>query len=278
MVFSDVDRVYHIEPESMEDDQTANGSPPHTVTAPPPMRRPTMGRRQTTRPVFFSFPNSPTQGNLELPIEDEDVWGREPTSPITTAPTSSRFQTIARRTKNKIVNALIVLNEFMTVPMWAAIASLIVACVQPFQHALDQHMQPVKGSLAAAGNCSIPVTLIVLGAYFYTPSEEPTSDDPLLPNVQSNRHSDIEETERSRHWSSSTLSVATLTGSLRSAFKLSASKLPGVGSSPKKASERPGETKTVLVAILSRMVLTPLVLLPFVAGLAVFDLHKIMEE
>ncbi|KAJ6466560.1 hypothetical protein C8R47DRAFT_1326210 [Mycena vitilis] len=52
---------------------------------------------------------------------------------------------------------------FMTVPLWAALASLVVACVQPLQHALDAHMQPVKGAVTSAGpgNCSIPLTLIV---------------------------------------------------------------------------------------------------------------------
>ncbi|KAI1783812.1 hypothetical protein LXA43DRAFT_1102101 [Ganoderma leucocontextum] len=30
-----------------------------------------------------------------------------------------------------------------------------------------------KGAIAAAGNCSIPITLVILGAYFYSPPEPP---------------------------------------------------------------------------------------------------------
>ncbi|KAL0574161.1 hypothetical protein V5O48_007789 [Marasmius crinis-equi] len=60
----------------------------------------------------------------------------------------------------------------MTVPLWAALLSIIVALVPPFQHALDEHIRPVKGALTGAGNCSIPVTLVVLGAYFYPAKEE----------------------------------------------------------------------------------------------------------
>jgi auxin efflux carrier family protein len=250
----------------MDEDQTAAGTPPHTITAPPP--RP-IARRQTTRPVFFSFPNTPTQSQISLPpSDDEDGWGSEPTSPVTTQPTTSRFQSTRRRVKNKIIKFLKGVNEFKTVPMWAALASLIVACIQPFQHALDQHMQPVKGALASAGNCSIPITLIVLGGYFYNPPEESKSIDHVLPSTHANGHPDAPMDSPNSRWS-----VSTITGSLRGAFNLGK-----VSSPPKKPATRPGETKTVLVAILSRMVLTPLVLLPFVAGLAFFDLHKIMEE
>ncbi|KAJ6466538.1 hypothetical protein C8R47DRAFT_1223970 [Mycena vitilis] len=80
-----------------------------------------------------------------------------------------------RRFRRRLYRAWVALNEFMTVPLWAALASLIVACVQPLQHALDAHMQPVKGAVTSAGNCSIPLTLIVLGGYVYPAPPEPSA-------------------------------------------------------------------------------------------------------
>ncbi len=44
------------------------------------------------------------------------------------------------------------INEFMTVPLWAAAGSLFVALIPPLQHTLDEHVQPFKGALTAAGD------------------------------------------------------------------------------------------------------------------------------
>ena len=64
-------------------------------------------------------------------------------------------------------------------PLRASILSLIVACVAPLQSALER-IAPVKGALGAAGNCSIPLTLVVLGAYFYSePQEEDLQNEDL---------------------------------------------------------------------------------------------------
>lgn len=41
-------------------------------------------------------------------------------------------------------------NGLMAVPMGAALPFFIVACVKLFQHALQDHMQPVKGAMVAA--------------------------------------------------------------------------------------------------------------------------------
>jgi len=65
------------------------------------------------------------------------------------------------------------------VPLWASILSLIVACVAPLQSALER-MAAVKGALRAAGNRSILLTLVVLGAYFYSePQEEDLQNEDL---------------------------------------------------------------------------------------------------
>lgn len=240
------------------------------VLSPPPP--PGVARRKNTANVFYSFPNTPARSVIQLPDnasdlqtpygsdeEDDDEDEDElPRAHPVTEPTRSRLHSILRRTKRKIVKSVKALNEFMTVPLWAALASLIVACVAPLQEFLKHDVQPIKGALNNAGNCSIPVTLVVLGAYFYTP---PSDKD--------------EDTSRRREstQSDSTLSFA---GSIRSMLKLTN------GSKGKRRSRdsnsRPGETKTVIIAIISRMIITPALLMPLIILCAKYDWHEVFSE
>lgn len=265
--------------------------PPHTITAPPPFhKRPTnQGRRPS---FFYSFPNTPTRSRVDLtitpPVDDvpsvhtpdpavdlNDEWGGIAAGAPVTTPSSTRIGSFARRTKNRISKVWSGFNEFMTVPMWAALASLLVACVRPFQHALEAHMQPVKGALVAAGNCSIPVTLIVLGAYFHTP--EPKENE--LPTTIAPGHDDVAEDDRTRrHWSSSEMSVATLTESLKGAFKLRGFKKGDDSKKKREDSKRKGESATVFVAIMSRMILAPALVLPAIVALAVYNIQRVTDE
>lgn len=134
------------------------------------------------------------------------------------------------------------LNEFMTVPLWASLASLIVACIQPLQHVLEVHMQPVKGALASAGNCSIPLTLIVLGAYFYPPQEDEAKTE-----------------------------TYSLIHSVKGIFTMRKSE-------PRQQATQAGETKTVIIAVASRMIITPLLLLPLMALSTKLDWHAVLED
>lgn len=144
-------------------------------------------------------------------------------------------------------------NDFMTVPLWAALASIIVACVQPLQHTLEVHLFPIKGALASAGNCSIPVTLVVLGAYFYTPKDDsPPPPEPIDTHLREQ-------------------STTSLIESVRSMFKKDADRR-------KPAVKRPGETKTVVIAVVSRMIITPMLLMPLMAYSAKFDIQAVFEE
>lgn len=223
--------------------------------------------------MFLSFPNTPNRSVVNLAStsnstsdlsqtttrsassatdvdgdevsEDEDdaELPRHRRNP--TAPTSSRFQSFLRRARRRVDRAWVVFNDFMTVPLWAAIASLIVACIAPLQHLLEVHAQPIKGSLASAGNCSIPVTLIVLGAYFYHPKEEGAPKKSFYKGM-------------------------------RDKFR---GKRNTVTSSPKPTPVmRPGETKTVVIAILSRMVIVPMLLMPLMALSTTYDWQAVFEE
>ncbi|EPQ52375.1 hypothetical protein GLOTRDRAFT_117738 [Gloeophyllum trabeum ATCC 11539] len=193
---------------------------------------------------------------------DELLIGR----PVT-EPTSSRFQSRMRQTKTKFRKGWKKLNDFMTAPLWAALASLIVALIQPLQHIMNEHLVPVKGALNSAGNCSIPITLVVLGAYFYTPPD-PESNKRKLP------------THSSDGGLRSVPSQVSLAGHMKNMFAR-AKRSQGIRTLMNASGDegkRPGETKTVFIAVLARMVITPLVLLPAMALSAKFDWQRVLED
>ncbi|TFK73435.1 hypothetical protein BDN72DRAFT_894042 [Pluteus cervinus] len=76
----------------------------------------------------------------------------------------------------RIVRGYHAFMRFMTAPLWAALASFIVACLPSVQRTLEIRVIPVKGVLEQLGRCSIPITLIVLGGYFYR-EPAPTDDE-----------------------------------------------------------------------------------------------------
>jgi len=162
----------------------------------------------------------------------------------------SDLQQQERCTKGWVWRTIAAVNSFMSAPLWAAGASLVVACIPPLQHTLEQHMKPIKGAISSAGQCSIPLTLVVLGAYFYP-----------LPN----------EDEKDKMLMSSVRSKASFVDSLKSCL--------GLGSSDDtRVDKRPGETKTVVVSIASRMLITPLIILPLMAIGAKFDVHDVFSD
>jgi len=148
----------------------------------------------------------------------------------------------------------------MTMPLWASVLSLIVACTPPLQSALER-MEPVKGALGAAGSCSIPLTLVVLGAYFYS---EPPEDD-----MQNGDLTDY-ETDETRQDLGQSKSRTSLLSTLQEMLALKRAQQPQF--------QTLGESKTVFVAVLARMVVVPVVMLPVLAILAKLDLPDVFAD
>ena len=253
-----------IQPEDLSDNEPA---PYIKVRRSPPLLG--VARRKGTANVFYSFPNTPTRSVFQLPgdastlqtpygsDEEDDDDDELPRARHVTEPTRSRLHSVLRRTKRRIVQSAKALNEFMTVPLWAALASFVVACVTPLQEFLKNDVQPVKGALNSAGSCSIPLTLVVLGAYFYTP---PSEGEEVIDLRRESTHSD------------STLSFA----SIRNMLKLTNTSR-GKRRSANHDSKL-GETKTVAIAIVSRMIITPALLMPLIVLCAKYDWHEVFTE
>ncbi|KAF4583555.1 Auxin efflux carrier [Pleurotus pulmonarius] len=242
--------------------------------------RPPKPHRRTT--FYKSFPNSPNESQADLPTlestpgsapdsDSDDSYDEENPSPTRRAHTthsSNLGMVFLRRARRRVARSWAEFNEFMTVPLWAALASLIVACIQPLQHLLEMHMQPVKFALTSAGNCSIPLTLIVLGAYFY-PNQEQTT--PASANG-------VRATDSSATLTA-TPSSSSLFNNVRDLFKKG--RHADGGSTPRgylANLQRAGETKTVVIAVAARMILTPLCLLPLMAIGARYDSPKVFDD
>jgi predicted permease len=143
-------------------------------------------------------------------------------------------------------------NDFMTPPLWASVLSLAVALNQPLQHVLGVKLRPIRDAITQAGDCSIPLTLVVLGAYFHRPpdkSELPLSE-PTGPQVS-------------------------LVGSLRRIFSLEGWKADG--SIPSHGTHTQ-EGRTVFVSILARMVVVPALLLPLVVFSRLQGYPQVIQE
>lgn len=147
--------------ESESHPAAANSREPEEVSDRPPPEPLTDGGRppvpsdgQTPSPWDRSFPNSPRAAPTRGPGEPDEL------SPATAA--SQRQPSVLYRFVVRPWRAVL---GFMTAPLWAATASLVVALIHPLQIFLDS-LEPVVGALQTSGACSVPLTMLVLGAYF----------------------------------------------------------------------------------------------------------------
>ncbi|GAA5959586.1 hypothetical protein JCM3765_007206 [Sporobolomyces pararoseus] len=197
--------------------------------------------------IFQSFPNTPAE-SLNGGSRASSVYGAQGyEDDDEDASTLKKFgRGFNRRVWKPLKKFGRGLKDFMTVPLWAALLSLVVACIPPLQHTLDK-IEPLKASLRSAGACSVPITLITLGAYFYAPSAPATTSMINTP----------EDSPEARviHKSFSTQ----LLDRLRSPF---ASPGPSSSNSVSERRASSGANRTVIVAVLSRMIIVPLILIP----------------
>jgi len=136
-------------------------------------------------------------------------------------------------------------TTFMTPPLWAAVMSIAIALNQPIQRLFNGFLRPVRGAIDQAGDCSIPLTLVVLGAYFYTPAGRSAqlSSDASVGGQRASFSSRLRKFFCPHSESQN--------GSIR---------LESHGTRPGSR----GEGKTIFVVILGRMFIVPLLFLPLV--------------
>lgn len=133
--------------------------------------------------------------------------------------------------------------DFMTMPLWAALASIIIALIPPVQNIIANHMTPVRQALEQAGDCSIPLTLVVLGAYFYTP---PPKDAPRR----------------------------TLKERVLGIFGKREDSAPAAEETKPIA----GQKRTIAISVVARMLVCPLIMLPIMFGFVRLGSPSVFNE
>lgn len=148
-----------------------------------PAARRSSKSRQGPPAWAISFPNSPSYSNSDSGSEN----GNETNALLggEVSPQEARKKVPAALYKFwnvVIVKPFFAVTSFMTMPLYAAVISLVVALIPPLQKVVAS-VEPVVGALETAGACSIPLTMVVLGAYFYQEAEMPT-DTPVVSSTR----------------------------------------------------------------------------------------------
>ncbi|KAG6820066.1 hypothetical protein H0H93_005689 [Arthromyces matolae] len=287
-------------------------SPDQEETQLPSSETPSNQSTPALTPYLYTFAGSPSASDTDLPLPLHDHSQSPP--PDTQLPPSQLHHYHHRHQPKSIIQRLVRIlqriNTFMTPPLWAALLSIIVACIRPVQHMLEVHLLSVKGALGQAGNCSIPLTLVVLGAYFHTPKEQGQEQEgsglrkgkgkmPMNGNGTTNGNENG-GTHRDPRWtvrrllglqqpimlppdtesSLTTPTTYTSEGVTGREDHLTERENEHQGGERRQQGDEPreGETKTVWIAVLSRMILTPLLLMPLLVLSAKYDWHRVFED
>ncbi|UZJ55901.1 hypothetical protein CBS101457_005221 [Exobasidium rhododendri] len=270
-----------------------------------------------------SFPNSPRDSRGSSLDEDDENESDDSISgrgPNTNVQRKSRFASFIRIYHVGIKRPFKAVTSFMTMPLYAAVISLVVALIPPLQKLIGS-IEPLVGALETAGACSIPLTMVVLGAYFYqetdpvnTPTDAimtATSEDrdrwtdsangtlvvngksqqkgksaPWMRNPwnRSSNSSDIGSEAGFSHGGEDGEAASTLTTQANTPSSSSSSWFKGRRPSQMTPFERREkkkvtmERRTIFVAVASRMIVTPLVLLPFLAYYALRTEGDVMDD
>ncbi|KAF5389515.1 hypothetical protein D9757_004198 [Collybiopsis confluens] len=280
IVIDDSHTQHSSAPSSDDGEREAN------LRAPPaPFRHP----HRKNSYFYRSFPNSPNQSRVSLGEgalvynDDEEEEDGARNAETFTRPPPRRQSTLQHHhsvevyeppsaLQRYLVQPLIKFwngfTEFMTVPLYAAALSIIVAMLPAMQHALEVHLYPVKGALESSGSCSIPVTLVVLGAYFYKESD---ASNEVVPTR-------IESAQQAGVVPNGSREPSALEHARGLLSKLNPNRRRPAPLSEPGLETFPGETKTVIISVMSRMVLTPMILMPLIAFAAKEDWHNVFED
>jgi hypothetical protein len=192
----------------------------------------------TSRTLHVTTVPRPSGPEEVTPIVNSNV------DEYTPVPVWSRKNTLGQRAARAGGTIWRRVTNFMTPPLWASVASLVVALYQPLQHFIGSDLRPLRSAITQAGDCSIPLTLVVLGAYFHRAPDK--SKLPPPDDLGSQR--------------------ATPLSQLRGIFCLGSENQMGAIRLHANTSQpgNSGEGRMVFAIILARMFIVPMLLLPLV--------------
>lgn len=132
--------------------------------------------------------------------------------------------------------------DFMTVPLWAALLSFIIVLLPSLQNFVKS-MDPFVDAVEQLGQCSVPMSILVLGSYFHE-SEE---DEPNATNHRSMLSAGDDVYDEREHAAEAEW-------------------------------EKRMTWRTIIAASTSRMIVTPLLMLPLVAYVCLTNDTKVVGD
>lgn len=169
-----------------------------TLAEGPAGRRPSKSRQGPPAWVR-SFPNSPTASSED----SEAMDGEQDHSPVQER-RRRKVYAVDRICRVFVVQPWNAFIGFMTMPLYAAVLSLVVAMLPPLQKAVGS-IEPLVGALETAGACSIPLTMVVLGAYFHVETEASNTDEQWRDELSGESTQAVETVRNVNESNSSTL-------------------------------------------------------------------------
>lgn len=175
----------------------------------------------------------------------------------------------------------------MTVPLWAALLSFVVALVPPLQHLLES-IEPLKGALKQAGQCSIPLTILVLGAFFFEdspgpvglpPSSREIPDQATVPSLHFMHHAQDAAASASE---TGAIAAAAVPAAAFASATMPHENTAAVEHAAEEAVTAPDKNtytwRTVWAAVLSRMIVTPILVIPILTFVCLHSGHRIVDD
>lgn len=127
-------------------------------------------------------------------------------------------------------------------------------------------------AIRSAGSCSVPITLVTLGAYFYAPSAAAAADtsplrreDQELPPRGWKRYARKVARAVKTPFVATATSLNSVTGADTDPNPIDESREVATSTAEQKRRATRNENLTIFVAVISRMVVVPLVLIPLFA-------------
>lgn len=146
-----------------------------------------------------------------------------------------KWTTLALKILDIIVTPAKIIHRYMTPTLYSTILSFVVVCIPSLQTALIG-VKPIRGAFNFAGNVAVPLTLVVLGAYFH-------KERPKEKQIEIKESKTIESSGKLEKSDSQTLEV-----SLESQIPVPSSKV--------------SDRTIMIIAIVARQLLAPLALIP----------------
>ncbi|KAH9812006.1 auxin efflux carrier [Melampsora americana] len=190
---------------------------------------------ETTDRVNCEMKHEPPHVELDVVIDNETRRMSACPANLKIKEGYGKWTTSALKIISIIFTPVKIIHQFMTPTLYSTMLSFLVVCIPPLQTAMIG-FKPLRGAVNFAGNVAVPLTLVVLGAYFN--KEQPKAEEPVIKEPET-----IECSEKSEKSDGQTSEASIESQILEQSHKVS-------------------DRTIMIIAIVARQLLAPLALIP----------------